>query len=133
MNYEEMSDKDINKLVFEACNLKPDEFDIACENLILQMLEADHLFRASFTRDDDYYGKDYCNNPADMWPIILENDISLINDKGFYYATNNCYETFEPHGLGVADGYFYSKAEDKSKLLRAAAIVFLMMKDAEKA
>lgn len=67
------------------------------------------------------------NNPADMWPIILGNGISLINDKGFYYATSNCYETFEPHGLGVADGYFYSKAENKSKLLRAAAIVFLMM------
>ena len=69
----------------------------------------------------------WVSNPADMWPIILQNDISLINDKGFYYATSNCYETFEPHGLGVADGYFYSKAKDKSELLRAAAIVFLMM------
>jgi hypothetical protein len=66
--------------------------------------------------------RDYCNNSADMWPIILQNDISIINKKGFYYATTNCYETFEPHGLGVADGYFYSKAQNESGLLRAAAV-----------
>jgi Protein of unknown function (DUF2591) len=118
MNYEEMSDLEINKAVLIAIGLP------IIGNINELFVEIN---------PEQWKVIDYCNNPADMWPIILENGIILINDKGFYYATSNCYETFEPHGLGVTEGYFYSKAEDKSKLLRAAAIVFLMMKDAEKA
>lgn len=65
--------------------------------------------------------KDYCNNPADAWPIIVENKINIEWHEwkgGEFkpYAINN--ETMK-------SGY-----DDKP--LRAAMIVFLMMKDAEK-
>ncbi|MEU8571718.1 phage protein NinX family protein, partial [Streptomyces pathocidini] len=34
---------------------------------------------------------DYCNNPADAWPIITENNISLIFDNpSSVMATSNC-------------------------------------------
>ena len=54
------------------------------------------------------------NNHADMWPIILENDISLINDgEGSIGAAHeNCQQIWNK----------------KDKAMRSAAIVFLMMK-----
>ncbi len=60
---------------------------------------------------------DYCNNPADMWPIIVENKISLINHDdedwfAFQWVSNDA-ECWHKNPL------------------RAAAIVFLMIKDAE--
>ncbi|WP_127146577.1 phage protein NinX family protein [Serratia marcescens] len=68
---------------------------------------------------------DYCNNPADAWPIITENNISLIFDNpSSVMATSNCvgwYSDEEPP--------IHSSSNNP---LRAAMIVFLMMKDAEK-
>ena len=61
---------------------------------------------------------DYCNNPADAWPIIVENEITLIsswNVEGVWGATvtpwNSCEHT---------------------NPLRAAMIVLLQLNDAEK-
>lgn len=60
---------------------------------------------------------DPCNNPADAWPIIAINRIGLIpNQSNGWYALT-VYEDF---------------VSDESNPLRAAMIVFLMMKDAEK-
>lgn len=126
MNYEEMSDHAISSKILESKVMEMG-FTANIRPTLPHNAGSTNAYCGNTLENFDI------NNPADMWPIILESGISLINDKGFCYATNNCYETFEPHGLGVTDGYFYSKAGDKSKLLRAAAIVFLMMKDAEKA
>lgn len=63
--------------------------------------------------------KDYCNNPSDAWPIIIENSITFN------------YDTAQVH----VGSYFSDKAkvsENRSKALRAAMIVYLMMKDEEK-
>ena len=63
--------------------------------------------------------KDYCNNPSDAWPIIIENSITFN------------YDTAQAH----VGSYFSDKAkvsENRSKVLRAAMIVYLMMKDEEK-
>lgn len=63
--------------------------------------------------------RDYCNNPAYMWPIILENNIVATPCMGA--------------SIGDATGYsehqnpVISEFNDNSKALRAAAIVFLMM------
>lgn len=58
---------------------------------------------------------DYCNNPADAMPIINEYGISLIYQEGeFQFATN--------------DGNIECSI---SNPLKAAMIIFLMMKDAE--
>ena len=49
--------------------------------------------------------KDYCSNPSDAWPIILEIKRQLANQKYIWYMRRNP--------------------------LREAMIVYLMMKDAE--
>lgn len=60
---------------------------------------------------------DYCNNPADAWPIIEQNKISLTyhHSRGHWSAIFN-HENISMHGSP----------------LRAAMIVFLMMKEGEK-
>ncbi|MCL9644981.1 DUF2591 family protein [Rahnella victoriana] len=71
---------------------------------------------------------DPCNNPADAWPIILNNGINIFTDM-------------IPHGLlGQARVSVISGSRIRAECLiakhinplRAAMIVFLMMKDAEK-
>ncbi|MGQ6231078.1 phage protein NinX family protein [Serratia sp. IR-2025] len=59
---------------------------------------------------------DYCNNPADAWPIIAGNEISI---------------NYWRSGVLEADRYGVHTVKDKNPL-RAAMICFLMMKDAEK-
>lgn len=65
--------------------------------------------------------KDYCNNPADAWPIITENKISI-------YAMS---ET-DARGRWGAEAFYPSEAYHfNDNPLRAAMIVFLMMKESE--
>lgn len=64
--------------------------------------------------------KDYCNNPSDAWPIITENKINIDFRDSIKAG---------PMARLCRDNGIY--AVDKNPL-RAAMIVFLMMKDAEK-
>ncbi|HEJ9030308.1 TPA: DUF2591 family protein [Serratia marcescens] len=64
--------------------------------------------------------RDYCNNPADAWPIIAENKINIDFRDSLKAG---------PMAKLCRDNGIY--AVDKNPL-RAAMIVFLMMKDAEK-
>lgn len=62
-----------------------------------------------------------CNNPADAWPIITENKISI-------YAMS---ET-DARGKWGAEAFYPSEAYHfNDNPLRAAMIVFLMMKEGE--
>jgi len=129
MNYSEMSDFDINKAVGE---------------IILEGKWACKPGSAGNASDFWYYGSvdtfvtpyhalpDYCNSWADAGPIITQERISLIAD-GEWLAAGP--------GTGI-DGYFDSKGgvgtyggdlfwHDKNPV-RAAMIVFLMMKEGEK-
>ncbi len=97
MNYSELTDPEINKLV----NKKR-------------------------TGKESIFVPDYCNNPSDAWPIILENRIEIHprdirvsrNEyiKGWGALPESCSESYE----------IFSK--DKNPL-RAAMICFLMMGD----
>ena len=61
-------------------------------------------------------GYDYCNNPSDAWSIIMENKIDIQHRDGFGTpCARNC----------------ASMEADKNPL-RAAMIVYLMMKDEER-
>lgn len=109
MNYEEIGDFYLSKLLAKF---------VAVDGLVEDNGSAVHIHQ---------YHNGCCigwktfdiNNPADMWPIIIDNKLSI-----------------EPHAL--EDTFFSASrhcefSHQHKNPLRAAAIVFLMMKDAEKA
>ena len=71
---------------------------------------------------------DYCNSPTDGWPIIIENKIAIIPD-----SADGEWVAFNEFTLCEGDWMFASDPErhvNGSNPLRAAMIVFLMMKGA---
>ncbi|MGU4360089.1 phage protein NinX family protein [Escherichia coli] len=68
---------------------------------------------------------DYCNNPEDAEPIIVENRIGIIPapENGLWKAA---------HRKVGSDSTPYHMTQDENPL-RAAMIVFLMMQDANNA
>lgn len=69
---------------------------------------------------------DYCNNPADAWPIIVANNIDIIQDngQGCALATNSAIQMFQGDDVHIS--------QDENPL-RAAMIVFLMMQESKNA
>ena len=97
MDYSKMSDFDINKLVF---------------NSVMRGRNWDRQGKGSF---------DYCNSPADAWPIITENRIGIIPapETGKWRAAHReVGEDNTPHHFRQNDNP-----------LRAAMIVFLLMQE----
>lgn len=66
---------------------------------------------------------EYCNNPEDAWPIITENRIGIIPapDAGKWKSAHR--------EVGKDDTPYHFTQSDNP--LRAAMIVFLMMKESE--
>ena len=127
MNYEDMSDFEINKLVVE----------LKCKGQLIKILPQKDAFDPMETgvMSSDVHiitspGREQsinpCNNPSDAWPIIVENAIGI--------CKYNLDEDDESFGMWFAlcdeieDIYEYP--QDKNPL-RAAMICFLKMKDAE--
>lgn len=71
---------------------------------------------------------DPCNNPADAWPIIFDNKITIMHDGGFGDRAPewSACSSFYINDRGVAD---YFNLTDATNPLRAAMIVFLMMQE----
>lgn len=112
-DYRNMSDFEINRLVARSIDGLHGDDRTACDCY----LEAGVGSAVKIPDGDiDWFIIDYCNNPADAWPIIMENKISINYWRG---------------GRLEADKYGCHTARDENPL-RAAMIVFLMMKDAEK-
>ncbi|QGZ15035.1 NinX [Salmonella phage LPSTLL] len=95
-NYEEMSDFEIN------CRVHADVMQISGLN--------------------SFKAKDYCNNPDDAWPIIVKDEIDVIQNNGrdCPLATNSAVMMFR------GDDVFICQHENP---LRAAMIVFLKMNE----
>lgn len=75
-------------------------------------------------RDSPRFPRNYCNNPADAWPIITENNISIILDNPTMpCATANARDLFDDADPVVHVAY--------DKPLRAAMVVYLMMQEAK--
>ncbi|SPX94635.1 Protein of uncharacterised function (DUF2591) [Morganella morganii] len=103
--YRDKSDFEINKAVAEE--LIKSGFIIGVEYHDKHILVTDKYA--------NNYPFDPCNNPTDAMPIIIDNGISLIFQEGnFQFATY--------------DGNIECCI---SNPLKAAMIIFLMMKDAE--
>lgn len=120
IDYRKMSDFEINKRVAIATGHKQLSSLLGWQGL------QDGEFNAVMVRGPMKIGGfDPCNNPADAWPIILENRISLMFDKSTEEGDNAhwCLAS-SPCDQHIVDYV------SESKLLRAAMIVFLMMQDA---
>ncbi|EFU2669866.1 DUF2591 family protein [Escherichia coli] len=104
MDYSQLSDFEINKRVFKAIvGAKPLGYPHNADGRSV-----------GNEVNGNYRWYDYCNNPADAWPIIEKYRISIINlDEDEWGAR------------GVA--YCKSKRAIHENPLRAAMIVFLMM------
>jgi len=104
INYNEMSDFEVNKLV--AIELLVDGGEAGWIDSHSQLVP------------------EYCNNPADMWPIIVENNIDVIS------PTSNGTEYWEAHKF-FADVKIYPLSFLDKNPLRAAAIIFIIMQEAK--
>lgn len=115
-DYASMSDQQIAVMVAGLCTIEGvsiNEDGVAVRNVV----------------DDSpgsYSGGDYiefdfdpCNNPADAWPVIISSMISI-------RPVGNDGQLWEAAGM---DGM---KADYDKNPLRAAMVVFLMMKEGEK-
>ncbi|WP_274094893.1 phage protein NinX family protein [Klebsiella pneumoniae] len=73
----------------------------------------------------EYIKADYCNNPADAWPIIDENNITIINDNpSLRFAVSEVAAYFN------GSNHIWSAHKNG---LRAAMIVFLKMQEPQNA
>lgn len=70
---------------------------------------------------------DYCNNPADAWPIIHYNRISIVSLDNKWLAAPT--ETVIDGVTGDSEVCFYASSDAVFDVnpLRAAMVVFLMM------
>lgn len=95
-NYEDMSDFEIN------CRVHAEIMQISGLN--------------------SFKAKDYCNNPEDAWPIIDENNITIINDHPSMRLAVNDVSGYYNGSSGIIASY------DENGF-RAAMIVFLKMNE----
>lgn len=119
-DYSKMSDKEINKRV---------AFALGCKEVMPDIFMDDNR-RYEFDKPKNKSGNrfyfDPCNNPADAWPIIAGNEISLISRcaNGEWKAQLH---------LGKDDIFdSYASCWDINPL-KAAMIVFLMMQESQNA
>jgi hypothetical protein len=107
MKYDEMSDFDINCKVVD----------------VLGIIQDVHFGEGSISRHclngevlDVVKSVDYCNNPSDAWPIVIDNKIAIGFIDGFGWTADAEYHSNISHSC-------YENP------LRAAMIVYLMMQE----
>lgn len=112
-NYEEMSDFEINKAVALIVGVTFND-----DGEPVRFVECDTGAYADFNEIEF----DPCNNPADAWPIIDENNITIINDHpSMRLAVNDAAEYY--------NGFSGIIASSDENGFRAAMIVFLKMNE----
>ena len=80
---------------------------------------------------DSFKAKDYCNNPADAWPIIIGQKLSLINADDEWLCVPD-YATVDGVAGDDIQKIYFSYGYVDANPLRCAMVVFLMMKEGEK-
>lgn len=112
-NYEDMSDFEINKAVALIVGATFND-----DGEPVRFVECDTGAYADFNEIEF----DPCNNPDDAWPIIVENEIDVIQNNGqdCPLATNSAVMMFR------GDDVFICQHDNP---LRAAMIVFLKMNE----
>jgi hypothetical protein len=119
MDYETMSDFDINKAVVEALG-----YTAVDKSEYFRAFTKNYPNSVWYERDNDLcrQHKDYCNNPADAWPIIVENRIQI-----------HCWKNDLWYCAWGDDGFIVEyETEPMESPLRAAMIALLMMSNITK-
>lgn len=111
MDYSKMSDQEINMAIAEI--IFPDDQVIESKSRPPSACVISHL---------PSKWVDYCNNPADAWPIIHDNRIGAIPAP--------CSGEWKAAHRAVGDDGAPHHFTQHTNPLRAAMIVFLMMQDA---
>jgi len=127
IDYESMSDFEINKAVAESKDLeiaKKQYLDFSDRDENLVLLAGGSCF-------------DPCNDPQDAWPIIVDEEISISpiqktdEEIGMAYSTGawsaSCQIVYDGEICLSSENYMF-EAENP---LRAAMIVYLMMNEVE--
>ncbi|WP_241569173.1 phage protein NinX family protein [Rosenbergiella collisarenosi] len=118
MNYQDMSDFEINKAVAIAIGYSPE----MCE----QGWEGSSKVGVEWENESGYPSRwfDYCNSWADTGPILEESGITIIMDHpSMPLATNNCVGWYSDEEKPL------HHANENPR--RAGLVVFLMMKGGE--
>ena len=121
MNYEEMSDFEVNGYVsMHMHGFSWIEFVDGCASHV----KCGNECSPGFAMIEVY---DYCNNPSDAWPIITSNSIAIFETAVAggdvrWVATTNLDKSWLGYGAEGFDCYHNNP-------LRAAMIVFLMMQE----
>ncbi|HAJ4242160.1 TPA: DUF2591 domain-containing protein [Escherichia coli] len=115
MDYSQLSDFEINKRVAKAI----------CSEFSINPINREIYAKGGKERFNP------CNNPADAWPIIIENRIAIIPDTaaGEWVAFNE-FTLYEGDWMFASDPTHHSNGK---KPLRCAMETFLMMQDAKHA
>lgn len=123
MNYEDMSDFEINKAVLLIQDVDGDIESITCRNTKLKCINQVAIVKFKGIEEPARFNP--CSNPSDAWPIIVENKIGV---------TPATVRSNRNKDLWIAspDWTFETPFDTNHKNpLRAAMICFLKMKDAE--
>jgi len=120
-----MSDFEINLAVFEALHDgSPDCKEGSGGSMVIVSFEGDVVDGNAVEIEVERGVFNPCNNAADAWPIISENNISIILDNPTMpCATANARDLFDDADPIVSVVY--------DNPLRAAMLVFLMMQEAK--
>lgn len=111
MDYSQLHDAQINMMVCKALGLELSSY----ARIIMQD-------DATILLSDNKTLVDYCNNPADAWPIIVESKIKIEPVR----RVRNYNEWYEEWDASVNSPHF---CESHKNPLRAAMIVFLLSQD----
>lgn len=119
MNYEEMSDHEINRAVAEALGL------ILCNDskqkpFTAIVLTEEPVIIKGKDHGVSYKARDYCNMPDQAWPIMMENKICIQELGGSWEA----WRVFINDPMHEID-----PSHECYSALRAAMVVFLKIKD----
>ena len=126
-DYSKMSDFEINKLVAIATGHKQ------LGSLGWRGLKDGEFNEVMVRGPLKIGGFDPCNNPADAWPIIINNKISIVSLDNKWIAAP--VDTVIDGITGDSEVCFYASydAVSDANPLRAAMIVFLMMQESKNA
>lgn len=125
-DYSKMSDFEINNLVAISLGAKvTDSYRVGeeRETVYYSLFDDEFAIRRGFGNINEDF--DPCNNPVDAWPIIDENNITIINDNpSLRFAVSEVAAYFN------GSNNIWSAHENG---LRAAMIVFLKMQESKNA